>query len=281
MLVSYILMFWAVDTSSLGEAFNLSGSSLTTLGFATADGFVERLLAFTEAGFGLFTVTLMITFLPSMYGAFSRRESQVGLLEVRAGSPPSAAEFLLRHHWIGRLQDLDDYWFEWERCLPSWRRLTRHTQHSTSSAPRSRIDRGSRRRARCSALMASCVSSSSGGPEGICIRAGYIALRRIAYSFGISFDPDPAPNDPIAIARSEFDDVWDQLAADGVPLVADRDQAWRDFAGWRVNYDTVLLSLAQITMAPLAPWTSDRSPIDHIRPRMRFFGHRRSIRDRD
>jgi len=98
--------------------------------------------------------------------------------------------------------------------------------------------------------------------------------------FGIPFDPDPAPDDPIAIARSEFDDVWDQLAADGVPLVADRDQAWRDFAGWRVNYDTVLLSLAQITMAPFAPWTSDRSPIDHIRPRMRFFGHRRSIRGR-
>jgi hypothetical protein len=83
--VSYVLMFWALDTSSLGDAFHLSGSSLTTLGFASADGFSERLLAFTEAGWGLFTVTLMITYLPSMYGAFSRREAQVALLEVRAG----------------------------------------------------------------------------------------------------------------------------------------------------------------------------------------------------
>jgi len=39
--ISYILMFWALDTSSLGAAFHLSGSSLTTLGFAGADGFAE------------------------------------------------------------------------------------------------------------------------------------------------------------------------------------------------------------------------------------------------
>ena len=282
-LVSYILMFWAVDTSSLGDAFNLSGSSLTTLGFAAADGFVERLLAFTEAGLGLFTVTLMITFLPSMYGAFSRRETQVGLLEVRAGTPPSAAEFILRHHRIGWLEDLDDYWFEWERWFTELEET--HTSYAALNFFRSpQPDRSWITAAGTvldsAALMASCVSSSNAGPEGICIRAGYIALRRIADFFGIPFDPDPAPDDPIAIARSEFDDVWDRLAADGVPLVADRDQAWRDFAGWRVNYDTVLLSLAQITMAPLAPWTSDRSPIDHIRPRMRFFGHRRSIRGR-
>ena len=35
--------------------------------------------------------------------------------------------------------------------------------------------------------------------------------------------------------------LCDRMAAAGVPLVADRDQAWRDFAGWRVNYDRALL----------------------------------------
>ena len=38
---------------------------------------------------------------------------------------------------------------------------------------------------------------------------------------------------------------------------ADRDQAWLDFAGWRVNYDTVFLALCSITMAPPAAWSSD------------------------
>jgi hypothetical protein len=48
------------------------------------------------------------------------------------------------------------------------------------------------------------------------------------------------------------------MAAAGVPVKADRDQAWRDFAGWRVNYDTPLLALSGLLMAPYAPWSSDR-----------------------
>lgn len=34
-----------------------------------------------------------------------------------------------------------------------------------------------------------------------------------------------------------------------------------DFAGWRVNYDTPLLALAEMLEAPVAPWTSDRPPL--------------------
>ena len=49
------------------------------------------------------------------------------------------------------------------------------------------------------------------------------------------------------------------LEAAGVPLRADRDQAWRDFAGWRVNYDIPLVMLAGMLVAPYAPWSSDRS----------------------
>jgi hypothetical protein len=44
-----------------------------------------------------------------------------------------------------------------------------------------------------------------------------------------------------------------EAAEAGVPLKADLEQAWRDFAGWRVNYDRVLLALAALTMAPHAP----------------------------
>ena len=49
-----------------------------------------------------------------------------------------------------------------------------------------------------------------------------------------------------------------EVAGERVPLKLDRDQAWADFAGWRVNYDRVLVALAHITMAPNAPWSSDR-----------------------
>ena len=64
------------------------------------------------------------------------------------------------------------------------------------------------------------------------------------------------------------------MAAAGVPLVADRDQAWRDFAGWRVNYDKPLVALAGLVMAPYAVWSSDRS-ISVRRPPLSAAGRRR------
>ncbi len=76
---------------------------------------------------------------------------------------------------------------------------------------------------------------------------------------------------------SEFDEALDALAVQGLPLKADRDQAWRDFQGWRVNYDRVLIALAGLTMAPPTPWVSDRSLRDW-RPRAVFGREALSVR---
>ena len=92
----------------------------------------------------------------------------------------------------------------------------------------------------------------------MCIRAGYLALRSIVDFFGLPYDSNPNPDGPISVTREEFEAVCRELEEAGVPLKADRDQAWRDFAGWRVNYDRVLLILAGLTMAPQAPWSGDR-----------------------
>jgi hypothetical protein len=95
----------------------------------------------------------------------------------------------------------------------------------------------------------------------LCIRAGYLALRRIADIFKLPYDPDPSPSDPISVAREEWDEAMDEMAAEGVPLKADRNAAWEAWKGWRVNYDTVLLNLARLVEAPPTPWVSDRSPV--------------------
>ena len=98
----------------------------------------------------------------------------------------------------------------------------------------------------------------------MCIRSGYLALREVAGFFGYDYDDSPAPDDPISVTRDEFDEVCTALIEAGVPVHADHDQAWRDFAGWRVNYDRVLITLAGFVMAPYAPWVSDRSPIQPL-----------------
>ena len=53
-----------------------------------------------------------------------------------------------------------------------------------------------------------------------------------------------------------FAAALDELAAAGVDLKLDRDRAWLDFNGWRVNYDRPLLALSVLTMAPPARWNS-------------------------
>ncbi|MCW5853610.1 MAG: hypothetical protein KIT87_26325, partial [Anaerolineae bacterium] len=72
-----------------------------------------------------------------------------------------------------------------------------------------------------------------------------------------------------------FERALDDLAAQGVPLKADRNQAWRDFAGWRVNYDFVLRALAGLIQAPYAPWSSDRA----IAPRRIMLRRKRDSRE--
>ena len=79
--------------------------------------------------------------------------------------------------------------------------------------------------------------------------------------YNIPFNPDPEPAGPIAIQRTEFDEAYDALASAGIAMNEDRDQAWRDFVGWRVNYEAPLLGLAELLRAPYAPWTSDRSSL--------------------
>lgn len=268
-LIGFAFMFWATDTDlGAAGAFALSGSSITTLGFVPAVTVPQQILAFTEAILGLLLLTLLISYLPSIYSGFQKREQKVALLEVRAGNPPSAAVMLTRFNTIGWLGDLSAEWLTWEAWFAELEES--HTTHTSLPWFRSNDPKRSWVTAAGAVLDAAAIWTASvddlprsdHASAGLTIRAGFISLRRIAESEGIPFNPDPEPTDPITIQRSEFDDVLDALAADGVSIVSDRDQAWRDFAGWRVNYDSAILGLAQRLRVPYAPWTSDRYPLE-------------------
>jgi len=105
----------------------------------------------------------------------------------------------------------------------------------------------------------------------LCIRAGFLALRRIANYFDIPNPQDPHyPQDSISVTREEFEVMLDKLAEAGLPIKQDRDTVWRDFAGWRVNYDRALLALCALVMAPSAVWSSDRAPVMNLPPLLLF-----------
>lgn len=227
------------------------------------------LLAFSAAAVGLVLLALFIAYMPSLYGAFQRRERGVAKLEGRAGQPPTGV-FLVALAWtVGRLESLRDLWGEWEDWFTdvdeshsSFPALvffrSTHPEQSWITAAGAILDGAS--------LFASTVDAPRTPEPEFMIRAGYLCLRHVAEFFQIRVDHDPRPTDPISITREEYDAALERLSDAGVPLKADRDQAWRDFAGWRVNYDAALVGLARLTMAPPAPWSSDRYDDVHYVP---------------
>jgi len=277
----YVVMFFALGVHPLRHSFVLSGSSLFTLGFAVPKDLPTTALAFSEASFGIGMIALLLSYLPSMYGSFSRREAAVAGLDVRAGSPPSASELLIRYTLIEGLDHLDEVWSTWE----SWFTDIEETHTSAPAIVFFRSPDPARSWVTAAGAIldaASITASTLDRPRPVeaqlCIRAGYIALRKICGVFDIPYHPDPHwPDQAISIDKGEFEDVYEKLRLAGVPVKPDREQAWRDFAGWRVNYDSVLLALAALTVAPPAKWSSDRSlvlppraPLTHRRNRIRL-----------
>ena len=113
--LGFSLIYWALGITPWREAFIASGSSLLTLGYATFDNLGFHLFAFSEAVIGLVLVAMLIAYLPTMYSAFSQRETNVAMLEVRAGWPPTAPELIWRLH--GMESDASDkrrFWESWE-----------------------------------------------------------------------------------------------------------------------------------------------------------------------
>jgi hypothetical protein len=261
-ILGYMLMYWALGVGTLYDALKISGSSLLTLGFFTNDTLVASLLEFSEATIGLGIVALLISYLPTMYTAFSKRETLVTMLEVRADSPPSAVTMISRAQEIRGLEYLDQIFEDWEIWFAELEES--HTSLAPVNFFRSpQPDRSWITAAGavldCAALMNSTVDVPRTAQGQIVIRAGFVALRHVCDFFQITYHPDPRyPAQPISIAREEWEEARQQLIAAGVPVKADVEQAWQDFAGWRVNYDTTLTELCQILMAPYAPWSSDR-----------------------
>jgi hypothetical protein len=264
---AFACIFGGLENRGVRSAFMTSGSSLFTLGFERPPDLPSAFAAFTEATIGLALLALLIAYLPTIYNSFSRREVAVTDLAVRAGTPPTPRNMLVRAHLTGFLLELDTFWELWTGWFTEVQET--HTSYGSLAFFRSPNPHRSWVTAAgavldTAAIRLAVVDIPRRPQAAVCIRSGYLALREVAGFFGYDYDDSPNPDDPISITRDEFDQVCDDLIANGVPVHDDRDQAWRDFAGWRVNYDRVLITLAGFLMAPYAPWVSDRSAIQPL-----------------
>ena len=95
-----------------------SGTTFFTLGLGDLSPTTNpgRALAVIQSGVGLGFFAMVISYLPVLYQAFSRREVNISMLDARAGTPPTAGELLRRHREAGDMNSLDNLLREWERC---------------------------------------------------------------------------------------------------------------------------------------------------------------------
>jgi hypothetical protein len=273
--IGFTFIYYALGITNWGEAFTLSGSSLLTLGFAKSE-FQFPFLEFAQATLGPLLIALLISYLPTMYAAFQAREKMVNLLNVRAGSPPSPVQMLMRLHRLNRLNDIKGIWEEWEKWFVELEES--HTSLSALVFFRSPQAENSWVNAAGAIMDAAALRLSllelpedqapiplPDGSEiprdaqaAITIRAGFIALRRIADFFQVRYNPDPHfPQDPISITHEAFNQAIALFEQQGIPVRKDHQKAWADFAGWRVNYDPVLKALKELTMAPPTSWLGE------------------------
>ena len=194
--VGFALIYWAMGVRPLTEAYIISGSSLLTLGYAQFDNFFFHIASFSEAVIGLMLVAMLISYLPAMYSAFSRCETAVALLEVRAGWPPTAPELLWRLRGLDiDLAERKAFWRSWEQwfteidenhttlaALVFFRSARPHLSWVNSAGV---VLDGA---AHSLSLLDDDEESTT---KAVVPRGGFLALRRIADLFQISYLTDP------------------------------------------------------------------------------------------
>lgn len=239
-------------------AFVASGSALSTLGFSTPSTTAGQIIAICEGAIGLFLVVYLFTFLPGFMDLIRERGSRVAWIYHRAGPNPSGVSLLLWMARNGRLGDfpaLSEDWGKFFHVLASSRSflpilciirpLT--PENSWICAFAAFVD--------AQALMTTTVASASGDSR-ICFDNGVSAIRNTHFAMrGTPVSPlrDPAL---MRVKRAEYDIACAQLEAAGIPLVADRETAWKNFVAAHMAYEEEVAWLAAAISDPLPAWPS-------------------------
>jgi hypothetical protein len=277
--VGFALLLWPFAASGVVSAFVDAGSSLFTLGFAVPAGTAPAVIVFLAAATGLVILTLQIAYLPTLYAAFNRRETQVALLNERAGMPSWGPELLARTHYalgsgVSSLDTLPDLYALWEIWAADV--AESHTTYPVLVRFRSPGKLSSWVTALLAVLdsAALLLALSPGAapvvPARLCLRGGFRCFHRIATTMGFDIPDEPDPDAGTSVTYAQFLEAVARMREVGFPIERDPAEAWPDFVGWRVNYEQAAYAVAGAVYAVPALWSGPRrhavTPIPPIRP---------------
>ncbi len=243
------------------------GPAFWFIGDSSVSGAAGRLIQYAAGLIGLTTLTLQIAYLPTLYSAFNRRETDVALLNARAGVPSWGPELLARTHYalgsgastINTLPDLYDQWERWAAdiaeshttYLPLVRFRSPRPLSSWVTALLAVLD---------SAAMYLALSPQAAPTVAarLCLRGGFQCFNEVARAMGLAVPEMPDPSEGISLTYQEFLEGIATLEKVNFPVERTPADAWPDFVGWRVNYEQAAYAVAKAVDAVPALWSGPR-----------------------
>ncbi len=253
--------YGVAGTKGFGTNVYMSGTNFFTLGLGDVAPLTPfaRTLTVVEAGIGFGFLALIISYLPVLNQSFSNREVNISLLDVRAGSPPTAMEILRRHSNKESAGELEGYLREWERW--SAELMESHLSYPVLAYFRSQHDNQSWIGALKVILDISAILSV--GVTGTCPRQArrtFAMARHVCVDLAIIFGCPPYSTLPETLPPVALQLLQTSLVAIGATAEksADVDQRLRQL---RDMYEPYVYSLADYLYLPLPPWLlSDINP---------------------
>ena len=266
-LAGFTLALWPSPGRSITLALADAGSSIFTLGFAEPAGTTPAVIVFIAAATGMVVVALQIGYLPTLYSSFNRRETEVALLVSRAGRAELGTGTARQDVLRARLRRVHGR--HPARPVPDWERWAADVAEShTTYLPLVRFRSPQPYSSWVISLLAMLDSAAlilSLSPElaptvpaRLCLRSGFGCLTRVARAMGIDVPEEADPNAGITLTYEEFLEAIARMHEVGFPMSREPADAWPDFAGWWVNYESAAYQIAAAIDAVPAPWSGPR-----------------------
>ena len=261
LILGFAMLHWSVgpglqaSTGSAGfwTAVYMSASTFCTLGLGDVAPITpaSRTITVFEAVTGFGFLALIISYLPVLYQAFSRREVNISLFDARAGSPSSAAELLRRHAQVDNIAELVTLLSDWEKWAADL--MESHLSYPVLGYYRSQHDNQSWISA-LTTILDTCsliIVGIDGVPEWQA-RLTFAMARHVAVDISQVFRiPPRPPSERLDIA--DMAKLRSSLAEVGL-VVKDGQDSYERLSHLRAMYEPYVNSLSGLLLMPLPPW---------------------------
>jgi hypothetical protein len=267
--LGFALLLVPIEDLSIAGALRESGSSITTLGFASTARAGPTVVDVIAGATGLIVIALTIGYLPSLYSIVRRREVLVKDLEGRAGSPAWGPEVLIRHELARAARSLPAFYGDWR----IWAAEVADTHTKYPVLALFRLPRAPNHwlLSLLAALDAAALDlalrpDTSPGEARHLIQMGRRCMRDLADAMRIPDDDGSTGVDHLELTLPEFEDAVLRLRAVGFPMEHGVETAWPVFCRLRRTYAPIAYRLADRVVAPPTPWSGPRSLFADLEP---------------